>query len=250
MFVKTKLSVNINKIATLRNARGNNTPDLLHLTKSIIKAGAHGITLHPRPDERHIRYQDVLDIKNLLQDYKNIDFNIEGYPSQSFLKLIESALPQQCTLVPDPPSALTSNAGWDFVKNKVLLISTVKKLKSINVSSSLFLDPFSMDKIQWEALKQIAPNSIELYTQRYAENYCTPQKEKTLLEYKKTAEQAIGLQIKINAGHDLNQKNLLEFLKNIPQLQEVSIGQALISEALEQGLQNTVKSYLHLIQQS
>ena len=239
-----RLSTNVNKIATLRNARGKNIPDLIRLTKVIIEAGCLGITVHPRPDARHIRYQDVLDIKKLLENYKSVEFNIEGYPSTQFLDLIKQVKPHQCTLVPDPPDVLTSNAGWDFTKNEDQLKSTVKSLKEINTRSSLFLDPFMMDESGWQSLKNIAPDRIELYTEKYAEK---PKNKDILEAYKQASLKAHQLNIKVNAGHDLNQKNLLEFIKSVPNVEEVSIGQSLIAEALEEGLSKTIKKYLAIL---
>ncbi len=246
MSIKTKLSVNINKIATLRNARGKNIPDLLKMTKIIIEAGAEGITIHPRPDERHIRYADVIPLKNLIKKYKDVEFNIEGYPSNKFLKLIEDVLPHQCTLVPDPPDVLTSNAGWKFVDNKTLLKQTVENFKKLKIRSSLFLDPFSMTDTEWEALKAISPDRVELYTESYAENWNTKREKEVLFEYKKTASKASQLKIGINAGHDLNQKNLAKFLETIPEVKEISIGQALIAESLEESLASVVGKYLSI----
>ncbi len=247
MSFKTKLSVNVNKIATLRNARGKDIPNLLKMTQIIIEAGAEGITVHPRPDERHIRYKDIPQLKKLIKKYKDVDFNIEGYPSNSFLKLIEDTLPDQCTLVPDPPDVLTSNAGWEFQKNETLLIQTVQNLKNLKIRSSLFLDPFTMNDNEWKSLKNISPERIELYTETYAENWNTIKEEETLSQYKMTSQKALQLQIEINAGHGLNQKNLVNLLKTISEIKEISIGQSFISESLEEGLRSTTKKYLSLI---
>ena len=209
---KTKLSVNVNKIASLRNARGKNIPDLVHLTKLILQMPVHGITVHPRPDERHIRYTDVFDLKNLLGKQLDKEYNIEGYPSTKFLSLVKKIKPQQCTLVPDPPEVLTSNAGWDFVQNKDLLQEVVHELKNFDIRSSLFMDPLSMDDKHWLALQEIHPDRIELYTESYAENWKTANQEKILSSYKKQALKAKNLNIKVNAGHDLCQKNLFDLL--------------------------------------
>ena len=243
----TKLSVNINKIATLRNARGKNTPDLIYFAKIILKSKACGLTAHPRPDERHIRYTDILELNRLLKDYPNKEFNIEGYPSSNFIDLIKQVKPQQCTLVPDPPEVLTSNAGWDFIKHKPLLKPITKELKSAQIRVSLFLDPFIMDEKQYKALQEIAPDRIELYTLAYAENYNSPDKSNVLKQYKQCAHQARQLNMQLNAGHDLNQKNLLALLKTIPQIKEVSIGQALITESLEEGILTTINKYIKII---
>ena len=244
---KTKLSANINKVATLRNARGKDIPNLISIAKIILSGGAHGLTVHPRPDERHIRYKDVFQIKELLKNYPNKEFNIEGYPSSQFIDLIKDIQPEQCTLVPDPPDVLTSNAGWDFAQNKAGLKRVVQELKSHNIRLSLFLDPFSMDESQYSALKQIKPDRIELWTEKYADSYNSSQKEKVLSVYKSSARKALDEDIQINAGHDLNQNNLFDLLKVLPEIQEVSIGQALIAEALEEGLPAVLKKYLDII---
>ena len=241
---KTKLSVNINKIATLRNARGKNTPDLLYFSQIILKSKASGLTVHPRPDERHIRYKDVLEISELIKNYPDKEFNIEGYPSEKFINFIKQIKPHQCTLVPDSPEVLTSNAGWNFIKHKTLLKKYTKKLQSSEINVSLFLDPFTMSSDQYKALEEIAPNRIELYTEAYAEK---DNNQDILNEYIKSAEQVNQLNIQVNAGHDLNQQNLLRLLKTIPQIKEVSIGQALIAEALEDGILTTINKYIKII---
>ena len=247
MSQKVNLSVNINKIATLRNARGKNIPDLIHITKIILQSHVHGITVHPRPDERHIRYQDVYLLKELLKKQTNKEYNIEGYPHPQFLDLIKKIQPQQCTLVPDPPDVLTSNAGWDFIKNQLLLKKVIKILKAYKIRISLFLDPFSMDKKQWLALENIKPDSIELYTENYAKHWHTKEKDNILSIYKDSALKAKSLNLQIHAGHDLNQDNFFDLLKAIPEITEISIGQALISEALEQGLTRVIEKYLSII---
>jgi len=248
MPVKTKLSVNVNKIATLRNARGKNIPDLIQMTKIIIEAGADGITVHPRPDERHIRYSDLILLKNLIRVYPKIEFNIEGYPSPHFLKVIKDILPDQYTLVPDPPEVLTSNAGWNLKDNKSLLKLSVQELKHLHIRSSLFIDPFLMNHTEWKSLKEISPDCIELYTAAYVSHWDTLKEKNTLLKYQTVALKAKKLGIQINAGHDLNQLNITNLLKAIPDIQEVSIGQSLIAESLKYGLENTVKTYLKKIQ--
>jgi len=244
---KTKLSVNINKVATLRNARGKNTPNLIHIAKIILQTKAHGITVHPRPDERHIRRTDVFQLKTLLKNYPDKEFNIEGYPNLKLLNLIKQIQPKQCTLVPDPPYVLTSSAGWDFVKNKNLLKKSVEELEHHNIRTSLFLDSIPMNDEQWLALETIQPERIELYTESYADHWNTNQQEKILSVYKKASLKAANLNIQVNAGHDLNQNNLFDLLKAIPKIKEVSIGQALIAEALEEGLSAVIKKYLNII---
>lgn len=232
----TKLSVNINKIATLRNARGGNQPNLIQVAKDIQAFGAEGITVHPRPDERHIRYQDVRDLKPIVKT----EFNIEGYPSEKFLKLIDEIRPEQCTLVPDLPGVLTSNAGWDTLKEKRFLTEIITQLKSWNIRTSLFIDPIEK---RIEIAKEIGTDRIELYTENYAKNYVS-NPENAISDYQKTAKIANKLGLGINAGHDLDLKNLAFFAQNIPQLLEVSIGHALISDALYFGLENTIQMYL------
>ena len=247
---KTKLSVNVNKIATLRNARGKNIPDLIHISKIVLQSKAHGLTIHPRPDERHIRRADVFELKHLIKNYPEKEFNIEGYPSAKFIELVKQILPQQCTLVPDPPDALTSQAGWNFVQNKTLLKKINKELSSCNIRVSLFLDPLSMNEQEYKALKDIHPQRIEIYTEHYAESWNSPKKDEILSLYKQCACKVKDLNIQINAGHDLNQNNLLDLLKALPEIQEVSIGQALIAEALEEGLSSVIQKYLQIIDEA
>lgn len=244
---KTKLSVNINKVATLRNARGKNIPDLISIAKIVLRTPACGITVHPRPDERHIRYKDVYNLKKLLKEYPSKEFNIEGYPSPEFLKLIKQIQPNQCTLVPDPPHVLTSNAGWDFVKNKKTLKKVIQQLKTEGIRQSLFLDPEIMDKEQFFALEEIQSQGIELYTESYANSWNSKSQEKVLSLYKKNAIKLKEMGIQLNAGHDLNQNNLFDLLKAIPEIKEVSIGQALIAEALESGLDSVIRKYIDII---
>ncbi|MBU8892673.1 MAG: pyridoxine 5'-phosphate synthase [Bacteroidales bacterium] len=232
----TRLSVNINKIATLRNARGGNYPNVLEAAINCQRFGAEGITVHPRPDERHIRYQDVYDIKPVI----TTEFNIEGYPSESFIKLVLDAKPTQVTLVPDPPDALTSNAGWDTIKNKNYLRDVISKFQSAGIRTSIFIetDP--------ELIKNAADTGtdrIELYTEPYAANY-DKNREQAIAAFVKAAEIANNVGLGLNAGHDLNLDNLKYFNKNISGLLEVSIGHALISDALYLGLENVVQMYL------
>ena len=245
------LSVNVNKIATLRNARGQNKPHLLEAVKAILSYGADGITVHPRPDGRHIRFQDVLDIARLFNNQdsltKNAQFNIEGYPSASFLDLIEETRPHQCTLVPDPPDVLTSNAGWNLKQQFSLLEKVIKKLKTYKVRASLFIDPFRFSEEEESLLVKLDPQRVELYTEQYARNYPGSNRKSIMYSYKTVAKRVAQTgNIAINAGHDLDQKNLGYLLKNIPEIREVSIGHALISEALYDGLKDTVQSYLKI----
>jgi pyridoxine 5-phosphate synthase len=232
----TKLSVNINKVATLRNARGGNLPDVVKTALDIERFGADGITVHPRPDERHIRYQDVIDIKPLLKT----EFNIEGYPSEKFIQLVHSVKPAQVTLVPDPPDAITSNAGWDTVKNRTFLYEVVSEFKKNGIRVSLFVDT---NLVNIENAPLTGTDRIELYTESYAANYIN-NREEAIKPYIEATNLANKLGLGINAGHDLNLINLRYFYKNINGLLEVSIGHALISDALIFGLENTVQLYL------
>lgn len=232
----TKLSVNINKIATLRNARGGNTPNVTQCAIDCEKFGAHGITIHPRPDERHITTADVYNLKAVV----TTEFNIEGYPYERFLKLIEETRPEQATLVPDPPHVLTSNAGWDTVKHQDFLKDICQQIKSLGVRTSIFVDT-EIKNIEGAATCGV--DRIELYTGPYADNF-QADKEKAIAPYKEAAELAKKLGLGINAGHDLSLENLNFFKQNIPFLAEVSIGHALISDALYFGLENVIGMYL------
>lgn len=235
----TKLSVNINKIATLRNARGGNVPNVLEAAINCQNYGAEGITVHPRPDERHIRYQDVYDIKPII----TTEFNIEGYPSRNFLDLVTKVKPTQVTLVPDPPEALTSSAGWDTVKNKSFLSEIIAELKENNIRTSIFVDTNPNNIV---GALDTKTDRVELYTEPYAANF-HKNKEKAIEPFVVAANCANELELGINAGHDLDLENLKYFYDNIPGLLEVSIGHALISEALYLGLENTIQMYLRLI---
>jgi pyridoxine 5-phosphate synthase len=232
----TRLSVNINKIATLRNARGGNIPNVLDAAVNCQQFGAEGITVHPRPDERHIRYQDVYDIKPVI----TTEFNIEGYPSEKFIKLVLDIKPTQVTLVPDPPDALTSNAGWDTIKNKSFLKEVIIRFKSAGIRTSIFIETAS------ELIKNAVDTGtdrIELYTEPYAANY-DKNREQAIEPFIKAAKTANNAGLGLNAGHDLDLNNLKYFNQNIPGLLEVSIGHALISDALYLGLENSVQMYL------
>jgi pyridoxine 5-phosphate synthase len=244
-----QLSVNVNKIATLRNSRGGDVPNVVQVASDIIRFGAQGITVHPRPDGRHIRTKDVYDLSRLIRKINRkrkhkIEFNIEGYPSRSFLKMIDKVRPDQATLVPDPPHVITSNAGWRLAKNKNSLIRIVKSLRKMNVRSSLFVDVYSWGKEEEAALKKIQPDRIELYTEKFAKDYVTKKRQRTVQQYRKVASFAESICVATNAGHDLNLQNVRYLIKNVPQVLECSIGHALISEALYLGLEKTVKSYL------
>ncbi|MCY7408700.1 MAG: pyridoxine 5'-phosphate synthase [Chitinophagales bacterium] len=231
----TKLSVNINKFATLRNARGGNLPDILKTAKDCERFGADGITVHPRPDERHIRYQDVLDLKEVV----TTEFNIEGFPNQKFLDLVLKVKPAQCTLVPDAVDVITSNQGWNTIDQKSFLTDVVKQLRDAGIRVSLFVDPIAA---QVEGAKNAGANRIELYTGSYAEEFSFDNK-KAIEKYIAATKVADAIGIEINAGHDLNLDNLKFFKQNIPSLKEVSIGHALVCDAIYLGLENTIQLY-------
>ncbi len=239
-----KLSVNVNKIATLRNSRGKNQPNLMEAVKNLSAFGADGITVHPRPDGRHILYSDVRDIKRYLKTLKAVEFNVEGRPDSSFLQLMQETQPDQCTLVPDGPSALTSNAGWRLEEHLSFLKPVLKLLKQNKIRSSLFIDPFTLTKKELLALNKLKPDRVELYTEAYADAYSTPQKEAVIQTYISAGHKIRALGIDLNAGHDLNLNNLAWFLQKIPHIKEVSIGHALICESLYQGLKPTLQKYL------
>ncbi len=232
----TRLSVNINKIATLRNARGGNNPDVIKAAIDCENFGAQGITVHPRPDERHIRYDDVYKLKEVL----TTEFNIEGYPNKKFIELVKEIKPAQVTLVPDSPNVLTSNAGWDTIKNRDFLTEVISEFKASGIRTSLFIET---DIKMIESAKLCNTDRIELYTEPYAKSYHSD-KEKAIAPFAKAAEAAYKNELGINAGHDLDLHNLNWFCKNILFLDEVSIGHALISDALYFGLHNTIQMYL------
>jgi pyridoxine 5-phosphate synthase len=232
----TRLSVNINKIATLRNARGGNIPNVLEAAINCQRFGAQGITVHPRPDERHIRYSDVYDIKPII----TTEYNIEGYPSEKFIELVLAITPNQVTLVPDPPDALTSNAGWDTIKHKDFLKKVISRFQAKGIRTSIFVET-DIERIK--NAKETGTDRVELYTEPYAANFST-NPEKAIEPFIKAAEAAHNVDLGLNAGHDLNLDNLKYFNQNIPGLLEVSIGHALISDALYYGLENTIQMYL------
>lgn len=235
-----RLSVNVNKVATLRNARGGAIPDVVEAAMTAIDAGCHGITVHPRPDERHIRRQDVFDLAAALPP--GIEFNIEGYPSPDWLELVESVRPAQATLVPDPPDVLTSNAGWRFAQvDRPWLREIIARLKTCGCRVSLFLDP---NPAEVAPAAESGANRVELYTEAYARAYASPQRDAAYAPYEATARAAVDAGLGVNAGHDLNLENLAWLVSRLPGLQEVSIGHALISDALYLGLRATVEAYL------
>lgn len=232
----TKLSVNINKIATLRNARGGNRPNVVQAAKDCERFGAQGITVHPRPDERHIRYRDVYDLKEVV----TTEFNIEGNPTPEFLKLVKDVKPAQATLVPDAPDAITSNAGWNTLKHKDFLTDVIIDLREHGIRVSIFVDP---DERIIEGAALVDTDRIELYTEAYAKNY-QQDREKAIAPYLAAAKKAQEYGLGINAGHDLDLDNLKYLKENLPGLEEVSIGHALICDALYLGLENTIQLYL------
>ena len=232
----TKLSVNINKIATIRNARGGELPSVTEVAVKLQEFGAQGITIHPRPDQRHITRKDVYDLKPLV----HTEFNIEGNPNRPFIDMVLEVKPEQVTLVPDADDALTSNAGWDCEKNIDFLKSVIYEFKNAGIRTSIFLDP-NPEMVKFAA--ETGADRIELYTEAYAKNY-SRDKENAIKPYIETAVEAEKLGLGINAGHDLSLDNLKYFADNIPNLLEVSIGHALISEALYLGLENTIQAYL------
>lgn len=232
----TRLSVNINKIATLRNSRGGNNPDVVKVALDCERFGAQGITVHPRPDERHIRYNDVLHLKKVV----TTEFNIEGNPDQRFIDLVTRVRPEQVTLVPDAVDAITSNAGWDTVKHRLYLTNLVNQFKRLGIRVSIFVDA---DEQMVRGAKEIGTDRIELYTEPYAAQYAE-NREAAIAPFVQAANVANELGLGLNAGHDLSLENLRFFHQNIPGLLEVSIGHALISDALYLGLENTIQLYL------
>jgi pyridoxine 5-phosphate synthase len=236
-FLMTKLSVNINKIATLRNSRGGDTPNVVQFAKDIQEFGAQGVTIHPRPDQRHIRYQDAYDLKPVV----HTEYNIEGNPIPDFIDMVLKIKPTQVTLVPDAENAITSNAGWDTIKYKGFLTDVLQEFKQNGIRTSVFLDP-SLKQV--EGAKVIGADRVELYTEAFAHHYSLGNKE-AVIPYSKCAELALQLDLGLNAGHDLSLDNIQFFKQNAPGLLEVSIGHALISESLYLGIDNVVNMYLN-----
>ncbi len=235
----TRLSVNINKIALLRNARGANIPDLLQFAKDAERYGAEGITVHPRPDERHIRKADVYDLKPLVKT----EFNIEGYPSRDFLDMVLEVKPHQCTLVPDPPEALTSSAGWNTIEKETFLTDVIGELKAAGIRTAIFLEPVEE---MLQGAKKVGTDRIEFYTGPYAEEFYS-NREEAVKDYALAGRIATELGLGINAGHDLNLDNLKYFVEMVPNVLEVSIGQALVRDCLYFGLENTIPMYKRLL---
>jgi pyridoxine 5-phosphate synthase len=235
----TRLSVNINKVATIRNARGGNVPNLVQVAVDCQRFGAQGITVHPRPDERHIRYQDVYDLRPIVKT----EFNIEGYPSKDFIDMVVKVKPEQVTLVPDPPGALTSNAGWDTLSNLGFLKEVIAEFKNAGIRTSIFIDT---NLLNIKNAAKTGTNRIELYTEPYATEFPI-NRENAVKAFVEAAKVAIENDLGLNAGHDLSLENLQFFNQKVKGLDEVSIGHALISDALYFGLENTIQMYLRLL---
>lgn len=232
----TRLSVNINKVALIRNSRGGNLPNLIQVAQDCEAFGAEGITVHPRPDERHVRYSDIPDLKEIVKT----EFNIEGNPNERFLKLVLENCPTQCTLVPDPPGVLTSDKGWDTIKEAVFLKEVIQRLKEKGIRVSVFLDA---EEQYVEGAKEVGADRVEFYTGDYAKSYAED-RVKAVAAHQRCAKLATELGIGVNAGHDLNLRNLRYYKDNVENLLEVSIGHALVSDALYYGFQNTIQMYL------
>lgn len=238
----TVLSVNVNKIALLRNSRGRDFPNVAEFAEQLVNLGVAGITVHPRPDQRHVTRKDVFVLSDLLKAYPEVEFNIEGYPSNDFMELVLDVQPAQCTLVPDQPAQLTSDHGWDVDKNETFLSAVLPRLKNAGIRSSLFLDPQAESV---EKVARIGADRIELYTEQFASEFGTHSEEACFLSYADTAAKARELGIGLNAGHDLDLQNLPKFL-TIPDILEVSIGHALVVESLQLGVINVVNRYLKI----
>ncbi len=236
----TLLSVNVNKIALLRNSRGRDYPGVIDFAATVIRLGVRGITIHPRPDERHVTLKDVYSIRDFLKLHPEVEFNIEGYPSEEFMALVLEIQPTQCTLVPDEPGQLTSDHGWDVAANRELLQSVLGTLRKAGIRSSLFLDP---EPERVAEAKAVGADRIELYTEDYASHYGLEDEEAIWQRYADTAAAAQEQSIGVNAGHDLNLDNLARFLQ-IPGIMEVSIGHALVVECLYQGVTSVIEKYL------
>jgi len=238
----TNLSVNLNKIALLRNSRGRNFPNILEFAKKFVALGAHGVTIHPRQDERHITKQDAYDLGDHFKELNGPELNIEGYPSEEFLSMVEEIRPDQCTLVPDGPDQLTSDHGWDLRHDSGFVKASIKRINKLGVRSAIFLDA---DLEQIKLVPQTDANRIELYTERYASTFNTTERINIFNKYKEVASEAQRLNIGVNAGHDLNLINLPKFLQ-IEGVLEVSIGHVLMIECIEQGMSNVIGEYLDI----
>ena len=239
----TQLSVNINKVALLRNSRTNGVPSVLHAAELCVGAGAHGITVHPRPDARHIRPGDVNDLSDYLSDFPTVEFNVEGNPFPEFLELVRKVRPQQCTLVPDTVDALTSDHGWDLEVEGIRLAPVISQLHALGIRVSLFMD---VQSTRWELAREIGGDRVELYTEPFAESHARGQSAVAFADCANAASMAQAAGLGVNAGHDLNLQNLGKFC-SIPGILEVSIGHALVADALEMGLPAAVRAYLDVL---
>ena len=243
----TALSINVNKFALIRNARGADMPNLVDISKNCIEYGADGITVHPRPDERHVKFSDLQELKNLTNNYEQIEFNIEGYPTDDFIKRVIDVSPDQVTLVPDPPEALTSSFGWNCEENKNFLTEVINKFRDNDIRVSIFINPSSKTLSNLETIR---PDRVELYTYDYAKNY-KQNKNSAIKNYLEVTDylRREFPNISLNAGHDLNLDNLDYILENISAIKEVSIGHALVCDSIDFGLKETIKKYKRIIQQ-
>jgi len=240
----TKLSVNLNKFALLRNARGADFPNVLQKARECIEYGVHGITVHPRPDERHAKYSDVYELSSFLKDNSEIEFNVEGNPVDKFMEIVKDTKPDQCTLVPDDPDQVTSDHGWNLQQDAEIVKPIIQELKSLGIRVSLFIDP---DPSQIELAKKIDADRVELYTESYADAYGTINQQEILEQFIGAGMFAHEIGLGVNAGHDLNLKNLGLLLKNIPIILEVSIGHAIVVEAFDYSLKRTIEQYIDII---
>lgn len=241
---KTRLSVNVNKIALIRNSRGGEKPHVVETARRCLEGGAAGITVHPREDQRHIRYQDVYDLAALLKEFPQAEFNVEGTPNAELLRVVCETKPDQCTLVPDLPGQLTSDHGWPVAQHLDELTRVTGRLHEAGIRVSLFLDP---DEQHLEAVRAVGADRIELYTGPYAEAFAAGDHERGIKSFAATARAAAELGLEVNAGHDLDQKNLGYFVRNVPGVKEVSIGHAFVCECLEEGLERTLAGYLAIL---
>ncbi|MED5619531.1 pyridoxine 5'-phosphate synthase [Ideonella sp. BN130291] len=244
---RTALSVNLNKVALLRNTRHLGIPSVTRAALQVLEAGAQGITVHPRPDERHIRAQDVHELADLLKAWPHIEFNIEGNPFHNLMDFVRSVRPHQCTFVPDTVGQFTSDHGWSFPADAERLRPVIAEAKALGVRVSLFMDPVPQ---AMRAVRELGADRVELYTETYASAHGTPQQDEVLRRFTRTAEAALAVGLGVNAGHDLNRDNLTDFLRAVPGVQEVSIGHALIADALELGYTETVRDYQRCIQRA
>lgn len=242
--MSTRFSVNLNKFALLRNSRGTNKPALLDIAQRCLSSGVHGITVHPRIDQRHTTYQDVRDLSQLLKTHSTVELNVEGTPDPTFLDVVTQAKPEQCTLVPDTPDQLTSDHGWDVIQHEHTLRPVIQRLKDSGIRVSLFLDP---SPEQTAPAKDVGADFIELYTETYAWAFETPEQQEVIDRFRRTADAALSVGLGLNAGHDLDLKNLGFFLDTIPEVSEVSIGHAVICESFTFTLEGTIARYLEIV---